>query len=143
MKEAIFVDTGFWIALIDKRDTHHLSAKSALESLLRYYRVYLSDFVLFETITYLNCSIRRHDLAVRFLKKAKRPTLAMLVVDEIIKDEALNLFEKYSDKNLSITDCTSFVLMNHQSIQKYAGFDDHFLQMGFVCVTEVKPGRLG
>ncbi len=32
MKEAIFVDTGFWIALIDKRDTHHLSAKSALEN---------------------------------------------------------------------------------------------------------------
>ena len=143
MKEAIFVDTGFWIALIDKRDTYHLSAKSTLESLLKYYSVYLSDFVLFETITYLNCSIRRHDLAVRFLKKAKQPTLAMLVVDEIIKDEALNLFEKYSDKDLSVTDCTSFVLMNHQNIQKYAGFDDHFLQMGFVCVTEDKPGRLG
>ncbi len=58
MKEAIFVDTGFWIALIDKRDTYHLSAKSTLESLLKYYSVYLSDFVLFETITYLNCSIK-------------------------------------------------------------------------------------
>ena len=141
MKETIFVDTGFWIALIDRRDTHHLLAKSALESLLKCYHVYLSDFVLFETITYLNCSIKRHDLAVRFLKNTKQSTLAMLVVDEIIKDEALNLFEKYSDKNLSFTDRTSFVLMNHQRIQKYAGFDNHFLQMGFICVTEAKPCR--
>ena len=141
MKETIFVDTGFWIALIDRRDTHHLLAKSALESLLKCYHVYLSDFVLFETITYLNCSIKRHDLAVRFLKKTKQPTLSMLVVDEIIKNEALNLFEKYSDKNLSLTDCTSFVLMNHQHIQRYAGFDNHFLQMGFVCVIEAKTCR--
>ena len=136
MKKAVFIDTGFWIALFDKRDRNHLSAKNNLESLIKNYSLYFSDFILFETITYLNCSIRRHDLAIRFLKKAQKPILKMLVVDEIIKTTALNMFEKYSDKDLSMTDCTSFVLMNQKGINKYAGFDDHFLQMGFICTTE-------
>lgn len=71
---------------------------------------------------------------MRFLAKVQEPTLTTLVVDEIIKAQALESFEKYSDKDLSITDCTSFVLMLQKGIQLYAGFDDHFQQMGFVSV---------
>jgi predicted nucleic acid-binding protein len=132
MKKAVLVDTGFWIALFDRRDTNHLFAKNSLKLLLQDYRLYLSDFIVFETITYLNCSIKRHDLAIRFLGKVREPTLKTLVVDEGVKVQALESFQKYSDKNLSITDCTSFVLMLQEGIKLYAGFDDHFQQMGFV-----------
>ena len=134
MKKAVLVDTGFWIALFDRRDTNHLFAKNSLKPLLQDYRLYLSDFIVFETITYLNCSIKRHDLAIRFLEKVREPTLTTLVVDEGVKVQALESFQKYSDKDLSITDCTSFVLMLQEGIQLYAGFDDHFQQMGFVSV---------
>ncbi len=134
MKKSIFVDTGFWIALFDRRDINHLFAKNSLKPLLQNYRLYLSDFIIFETITYLNCSIKRHDLAVRFLTKVQEPTLTTLVVDEVIKAQALESFQKYSDKDLSITDCASFALMQQKGIQLYAGFDDHFQQVGFVSV---------
>lgn len=66
MKELVFVDSGFWIALIDERDQNHYAAKAALKPLLQRYRICLSDFIIFETLTYLNCSIRRHDLALNF-----------------------------------------------------------------------------
>ena len=69
MKQSVFVDTGFWIALLDRRDQYHTVSKELLPRLLGSYRVVLSDFVLFETLTYLNCSVGRHDLAVRFLDK--------------------------------------------------------------------------
>ena len=136
MKKAVLIDTGFWIALFDRRDVNHLSAKNSLKPLLKDYRLYLSDFIVFETITYLNCSIKRHDLAMRFLTKVQEPALTTLVVDQTIKAQALESFEKYSDKDLSITDCTSFVLMQEKGIQLYAGFDDHFQQMGFVSVLD-------
>jgi uncharacterized protein len=136
MKESVFIDTGYWIALFDKRDKNHLVARQGLEPLLANNRLCLSDFILFETITYLNCSVKRHDLAIRFLKKAREPVLEMFVVDAVVKADALNVFEKYSDKNLSVTDCTSFVLMSQQGIQQYAGFDDHFIQMGFSRAIE-------
>ena len=134
MKKAVFVDTGFLIALFDRLDINHFPSKSSLKPLLQNYRLYLSDFIVFETITYLNCSIKRHDLAVRFLEKVREPTLTTLVVDEGVKAQALESFQKYSDKDFSITDCTSFVLMLQEGIQLYAGFDDHSQQMGFVSV---------
>ena len=142
MKKSVFVDTGFWIALLDRRDINHPIAGSSLKPLLKNYRVYLSDFIVFETITYLNCSIKRHDLAVRFLSKVQEPTLTILVVDEFIKTRALKSFQQYSDKDLSVTDCTSFALMLQNEMQMYAGFDDHFQQVGFVSVLEQIKGGL-
>jgi len=136
MKEAVIVDTGYWIALFDSRDTNHAVAKSNSKTLLQNYRLYLTDFIIFETITYLNCSIERHDLALRFLEKVKEPMLTIVPVDEDVKKEALELFKKYSDKSLSVTDCASFVIMKEKGVQQYAGFDDHFKQMGYTCVLE-------
>ena len=136
MKEAIIVDTGYWIALFDRRDTNHAAAKRNSKTLLQNYRLYLTDFIIFETITYLNCSIGRHDLALRFLEKTKESTLTVVPADDGVKKEALELFTRYSDKALSVTDFTSFVIMKEKGIQKYAGFDEHFKQMGYNSVLE-------
>jgi len=64
MKPGLFIDTGFWIALLDRRDRNHERAKDSLGAFLTGYRIYVSDFVVFETMTYFNCSLHRHDLAV-------------------------------------------------------------------------------
>lgn len=136
MKSAVFIDTGFWIALLDARDRNHAAARVAIRPLLENRRNYLSDFIVFETITYLNCSLKRHDLAIRFLDKTRNPVLNVLSVDEAIKADALLWFRKYSDKHLSMTDCTSFALMTRNDIRDYAGFDSHFRQMGFNGIME-------
>jgi predicted nucleic acid-binding protein len=47
MKEAVIVDTGYWIALFDSRDTNHAVAKSNSKTLLQNYRLYLTDFIIF------------------------------------------------------------------------------------------------
>ena len=79
---------------------------------------------------------------MRFLSKVQEPTLTILVVDEFIKARALKSFQQYSDKDLSVTDCTSFALMLQNEMQMYAGFDDHFQQVGFVSVLEQIKGGL-
>lgn len=132
MKQSVFIDTGYWIAIFDRRDTNHPLAASRLKPLLRNYDLYLSDFIVFETLTYLKCSIKRHDLAVSFLDKIDASRLTILPVDEFVKTQVIELFRKYSDKALSSTDCTSFVLMLQNDIRLYTGFDSHFQQMGFL-----------
>jgi len=134
MKTGVFVDTGYWIALLDRRDSNHGIAKDALEHLLRNYRIFVSDFVVFETMTYLNCSLGRHDLAIRFLDETGAAGVNLLNVDQPTKDRAIRLFRKYSDKDFSVTDCTSFVIMAANGIKRFAGFDSHFVQMSFVSV---------
>ena len=75
-------------------------------------------------------------MALRFLEKVQKSAIATVPVDEGIKKEALELFKKYADKKLSVTDCASFVIMKEKGVHKYAGFDDHFKQMGCTCVLE-------
>ncbi len=136
MKEPVFIDTGFWIALFDGRDNYHKTAKTLYSSLFRSYRPVISDFILFETITYLNCSLKRHDLAIHFLDRLSRSRLEMITVEEKIKTEALKIFRQYSDKLFSITDCTSFTAMVQNSIRYFAGFDEHFKHMGFIDIQD-------
>ena len=135
VKECVFVDSSFWIALIDQRDQNHPSAKNDLKSILQDYQLCLSDLIIFETLTYFNCSLKRHDLALRFLQKTESQVFSIFSVDEAVKPQALVWFKRYADKDLSMTDCTSFVLMESEKIQWYAGFDDHFNQIGFLNVS--------
>ncbi|OQX04625.1 MAG: hypothetical protein BWK80_53390 [Desulfobacteraceae bacterium IS3] len=78
MKESLIADTGFWIALFDGKDKNHFSAKAGLKFLFRNYQVCVSDFIIFETVTYLSCSVKRHDIAVRFLNKIRACNLTVL-----------------------------------------------------------------
>ncbi len=44
---------------------------------------------------------------------------------------AWKMFKKYEDKELSFTDCISFVLMKNLKLNKAFTFDEHFKQLGF------------
>jgi len=135
MKEKIFIDTGFWIALFNKDDEYHQIAKKNFKSILKNYWLYSSEFIMFETITYLNCSIKNHDLALKFLDRIESNNFVTIFeVDIGIKNKALEIFKKYADQYFSHTDCTSFAIMQQEKFTQYAGFDDHFKSMGFYAV---------
>jgi predicted nucleic acid-binding protein len=53
---------------------------------------------------------------------------------EELEKEAFRIFEKYTDKRLSFTDCTSFALMKRLGISKAFAFDEDFLAVGFELV---------
>ena len=135
MKEKVFIDTGFWIALLNKQDEYHQMAKRNFKSILMNYCLYSSEFIVFETITYLNCSIKNHDLAKEFLDRIESNNFVNIFeVDISIKNKAFEIFKKYDDQYFSHTDCTSFAIMQKEKFTKYAGFDDHFKSMGFYTV---------
>ena len=135
MKERVFVDSSFWIALLDSKDSHFESAKEIFAKLCGKYEAVSSEFVVFETITYLNCSLKQHDLAVRFLESIHSSGMVIMPIDSNVRDNAMAIFKQYTDKPFSFTDCTSFELMRREDIQLCAGFDKHFQQMGFQWLT--------
>jgi hypothetical protein len=134
--EKIFIDTSFWIAFLNKRDQFHKEAEDCFPVLLEIYRIQTSNFIVYETITFINCFLKDHQLAIDFLDKIedaqKLGQLYILKVADGIQEEALNLFRKIEDKDLSFIDCTSFTLMKKEEIAKALTFDEHFEQMGFI-----------
>lgn len=62
--------------------------------------------------------------------------ITMLRVTDDAQNKAIFLFEKYTDHILSITDCTSAVMMNNYSIDTIFTFDSGFKALGFKAIPE-------
>ncbi|MFW5920841.1 MAG: type II toxin-antitoxin system VapC family toxin [Polyangiales bacterium] len=136
----IFVDTGAFIARYVKRDQHHREASHGWAQLRRRKpMLYTSNFVLDETFTLL---ARRTDYEFAAHKARSLLTSRLLrIVRPEHEDElqAVGLFEKYADQEVSFTDCVSFVLMRRHGLKHAFAFDRHFQVAGF----EPWPTRRG
>ena len=138
----IFIDTGCWIALNNIRDKYHKHAVFENKKLLSEGCFYVtSDYVLDETYTLLRYDVG-HKRAIEFgheikTLKERNKIFVVHITDDLLK-KAWDIFEKYSDKDFSFTDCTSFTIMNDMKIKKVFCFDKHFEQYGFIKLPFIK-----
>jgi uncharacterized protein len=56
---------------------------------------------------------------------------AIVPLQPQLRQRGLDLFASRADKNWSLTDCTSFVVMYDQAIHESLTSDRHFEQAGF------------
>jgi len=132
----MFVDTEAWVALNNKKDSYHqVAIRANKEFLDNGYFYVTSNFVLNETFTLLRYDAG-HKKAVDFGHEIKYfitiRKIQVLYINQSLMYNAFDLFEKYSDKNFSFTDCTSFILMESFGINKAFSFDKHFEQYKFI-----------
>ena len=128
----IFVDSGAWIALMNRRDQHHNDAVETFNNLVQQKTQLLTtDYVIAETANRLRDN---HLVAVQFLDliKSSKATGALTVVkiDSVLFQEAEELFRQYDTARLSFTDCTSFAVCQQHYISEAFAFDQHFPMMG-------------
>lgn len=128
----IFIDTGAFLARYLTRDQHHREAKKSWKALARRsWKCYTSNFVLDETFTLLG---RRSSYSFAVARARALYGSATLVILRPSRDDELRAiasFEKFSDQEVSFTDCVSFSLMKQKGIQRAFAFDRHFEDVGF------------
>lgn len=127
----IFVDTSAFLAIENRRDTHHSKALHFRDTCLRDQEVFItSDYVLDESYTIIRLRAG-HTPAVQFGEAIRSSQLLHIehITPEII-EQAWLVFKTYGDHDFSFTDCTSFILMERLSINTAFSFDAHFLQYG-------------
>ncbi|MEA1865077.1 MAG: PIN domain-containing protein [Euryarchaeota archaeon] len=134
MLPRIFVDTGAFIALEDESDQYHENALEFREQVLQRtrYEVVTTSYILDETLTLIcfRISIRA---SINFSNKIRKSNVVKIAhVTRGVEEKALDIFERYDDKDFSFTDCVSFVIMWDMGIKEAFSFDKHFDQMGFV-----------
>ena len=125
---AVFGDTSFYLALLDERDTLH--ERALAES--RVNRPMLTtEFIILELGNACGRSEDHADfLAVLAgIRASSRSTVIPL--DSRLLQPGLDLFADRPDKDWSLTDCTSFVVMRDSDIQDALTADHHFVQAGF------------
>jgi len=130
----VFVDTGGWIAAIDKKDRHHENVKNWLDH-HRGRPLITTHFVADETFTFLRRRVG-HQSAVRFgtmLLESRLTQMIHITTQDF--QSAWQIFSSYDDQDFSFTDCTSFAIMTRLKLQDVLAIDKHFYVMGFTPVA--------
>lgn len=128
----LFVDTSFFIALLNKDDNDHTQALALQGQLAtQTFRKYTSEYVLLELGDGLSRLRFRH-LAIQLIDFVYSDATFEIVPassDRFIK--AHTLFKHRPDKEWGLTDCTSFVIMQEFGLEAALTVDHHFQQAGF------------
>lgn len=134
MLSRIFIDTSAFLALEDESDQYHEMALQFREQVLRKrrYELITTSYILDETLTLIRFRISIK-ASIDFSKKIRKSKVVKIArVSREIEEKALDIFERYDDKDFSFTDCVSFVVMQENGIKEAFAFDEHFNQMGFI-----------
>jgi len=128
----IFVDTGYLVALLNRRDTLHDQALALARSWAKKKRSFVtSDAVLIELANFFARSPLRGAAiaAISSLRNAGGWSVAKLTPDLLAQSE--KRYGAHLDKAWSLSDCISMELMTANGATEAATPDKHFTQAGF------------
>lgn len=130
--EAVFVDTGAWLALALVRDPLHERAVEAWARLEQCgARLHTSIPVVLETFTFLDRNAHR-DVALRWKDAlGALPRLRLHDCGAADVERAWTYFRRRDLHKLSAVDATSFALMTRHKLRVAFSFDQHFFAVGF------------
>lgn len=135
MPTDLYVDTSGWLELVDQRQPFHEIAKRRVDEVLRDGGMLItSHLVLIELVALMTSPIRiakpRQTTILSDLQQD--PTIEVVFVDQESTLHAWHLWENRLDKQWSLVDCASFILMQDRGIESALTMDHHFEQAGFV-----------
>jgi predicted nucleic acid-binding protein len=127
---SVFVDTSFFIALLDDDEVRHGDAIAqwrwaAAERL----SVLTSNYVVLEA-----CAVLQRRLGVPAMRKLVRQILEPVALELVTRDDherAVEALLVANRRQLSIVDCTSFEVMRRLDVRECLAFDRHFAEQGF------------
>lgn len=129
MSKALFVDTGYIIALINENDSYHSQAL-ALSEKYDGQRLVTTDAVLLEVGNALSRLARKQaSLIIHHFQTADEVTLVPL--NPTLFKTAMHWYDKHQDKTRGLVDCVSFAVMTEMQLSVALAFDRHFIQAGF------------
>jgi uncharacterized protein len=135
----VFVDTSADLALFDRDDQHHAEATAILLQLIRArYRQYTTNVLVIEAHALF---LSRVGIAAgrEFLVEMQHSSTVVIRVRAADEERAKEIVFRYADKDFSLADAISFVVMERLQIRQAFTFDQHFAQYGF---SGLAPGHV-
>jgi len=126
-----FLDSSGYLAVVNARDRYHREARAAWAQLVdARCQTYTSSFVVAEAHALFLTRLGYHHAAA-FLRQMETTATQVLWVQPADVARARAIVYRYSDKDFSLTDATSFVLMERHRIGTALTTDRNFAQYGF------------
>lgn len=129
------VDTSGWGNLVDRSQPFH-SLAATLYRLARQqnHKIITTNYIMAELVALLTSPLRlTRPQIITFVESLRQsPYIEILHIDAETDTKAWQLLSSREDKNWSLVDCSSFVVMQQKNITEALTNDYHFEQAGFV-----------
>jgi uncharacterized protein len=127
----LFVDASAYFAVAIAQDASHQQALRLLEVVTNQRLWQLTtNYIVAETHALL-LSRRSREVAARFLTEIDQSPTTIVRVSHRDEHRARAIIYQYDDKSFSLTDATSFAVMERLRIPVAFSFDRNFAQYGF------------
>jgi uncharacterized protein len=134
---SVFVDTSAFVALRNRSEAEHATAREALVGLLTEgAALFTSNYVFAETYTALMVRVSRKEAIEWGNRFRKGGAIDLVRLDRPTEERAWEILEQHEDKRWSYVDATSFALIERDGGSAAFAFDAHFSQRGLQVVPE-------
>jgi predicted nucleic acid-binding protein len=125
----VFADTSFYAAFLSQRDVHH--AKAMDLAVANRGTILTTEFVILELANSFAHAAGRATVT-NFVRSVRndRNTTIVPASSELVQ-RGFEMFSQRPDKEWSLTDCISFVVMQDHGVAEALTADGHFEQAGF------------
>ncbi len=135
IRRRVLVDTSAYFALANPRDASHHIARLIVERLSSgRFAVFTTNYILAEAHAMLLTRVHR-EAALQFLTDIDESATVIVRVTARDEGRAREILRHYRDKDFSLTDATSFAVMERLGIPYAFTLDHHFEQCGFTIVS--------
>jgi predicted nucleic acid-binding protein len=133
----IFVDTSYLWALLDNRDDLHVRAEAwhlaVSEPLV------VTEYVLWELVNGFSTAEDRPKAHAAIDEIRASFDWQLMPASDDLFTAGLVLHRRHPDKDWSLTDCISFLVMRDRGIVRALTHDHHFEQAGFEALMRRDP----
>jgi predicted nucleic acid-binding protein len=130
----VFADATFYIAVASPHDQLHAVATDYARSYRG--RVVTTEYVLLEVGNMLSDASRRGTF-VRLVEEVRAdPDSDVVPSSHELWSRGLDLYSHRHDKDWSLTDCISFVVMEDRGLREALTADQHFAQAGYAILLK-------
>ena len=134
-RAAYFADAWFWIGLVHKPDQHHRAA-TAIYKKIGGSQIVTSEMVLTEVLNvFRKFGPRWRTICCNYVDLLRtRSEIVVVAQTSNYFQRGLVKYRQHHDKEWSLVDCTSFLIMEERGIQSVLTGDRHFAQAGYTLV---------
>jgi predicted nucleic acid-binding protein len=130
-----FLDSSAFLSLFDLHDQHHQEALDVWTRLTEArWRTFTTNFVVAETHSLFLVRLGQRS-ATEFLRGILQSSATTVRVNLRDEERARAIVFQYNHKDFSITDATSFAVMERLGIPYAFTFDRHFAQYGLAVLS--------
>jgi predicted nucleic acid-binding protein len=128
--KAVFADSFYFFALLNEHDASHASAAEFTSQFRG--RILTTGWIITELGDGMARSSSRGIFVQLYRESLAKPDLVIVPCTEELLSAGINFYAARADKDWSLTDCISFVVMQREGITEALTADHHFEQAGFV-----------